>query len=219
MVLIPLAATLITAAAAGLFIFKRKSLSQAHCIQQATVLQNDLKQTLEKLLRLNPKAASLRVQRQTADNALRAAISSGNPYAIAAAQAYWTAVYLQQTALRAKQELLLRQAEQQRQTAHRELRNKLRDVQAAHLDSRKYYWRALAVEAKPIASLTPNYEPLPMFKYFQQHRFRFAVDLAPEFAREWFSGRLVQTTECAVTLNGKEKAWSIQILAANAAWN
>src|SRR5687767_1869042 len=71
--LVPLAAALIIALCAGLYFLKRKSLAQAHCVQQAARLQNELKDTLDKLLRLNPKAKALRAQREAADSALKAA--------------------------------------------------------------------------------------------------------------------------------------------------
>ncbi len=210
--LVPFAMTLIISLVLGLFILKRKSLAQAHCVQQASLLQNELKGTLESLLKLNPRATRLRRQRDIADKALKAAISSANPYAIALAQAAWTAVFLQQTALRSQQQLLLKKAERQRDTGHRNLREKLNSLHVRNLNSRKYYWRALAVEAVPLTSLTPDYRPLPGFSLLQQHRFRFDVALDPQ-------GKLIQSTECSVSLNGKEKAWKVQILAANARSN
>src|SRR4051812_42740243 len=62
--LLPLFLTVLIALGAALFIFKKKSLAQAICVQQAARLQSDLSQTLEKLLRLNPRATSLRSQRE-----------------------------------------------------------------------------------------------------------------------------------------------------------
>lgn len=214
--LVPLCAALIVALCSSFYFLKRKSLAQAHCIQQAAQMQNELKDTLDKLLRLNPRAKALRAQREAADSALKTAVSSANPYAIAAAQAYWTAVVLQQTALRAQQQALLTRAEGQRQSGHRRLRERLRPLRVSSVDSRSYYWRALAVEAHPPASLTPDYDPLPLFAYMQQHRFRFQVDLRPPFADGLRGLDLRQTTECSVTLKGEEKKWKVQVLAANA---
>ncbi len=195
---------------------KRKSLAQAHCVQQASVLQMELKDTLDKLLRLNPKSKSLRAQRDMADKALQRAVASANPYAMAAAKAYWMAVVVQQLALRSKQQALLARADQQRHYGHRQLRDRLRSLGVSKVASRKYYWRALAVEASPPASLTPNYEPLPVFSYMQQHRFRFEVDLRPKFASVLRGMDLRQTTECSVSLKGEHRKWELQIVAANA---
>jgi hypothetical protein len=213
--LVPLLAALFIALSAGLYFMKRKSLAQAHCVQQAAQLQTELKDTLDKLLRLNPKAKSLRTQRDLADKALQKAVASGNPYAIGAAKAYWTAVFLQQLALRSKQQALLARADQQRHSGHRQLRDRLRSLRVSAVNSRKYYWRSLAVEAFPLKSLTPNYEPLPLFSQFQQHRFRFEVDLRPKFASVLKGIDLRQITECSVTLKGEKRKWELQIVAAN----
>lgn len=201
---------------AAFYFMKRKSLAQAHCVQQAAQLQNQLKDTLDKLLRLNPKAKALRAQREAADNALKAALSSANPYAIAAAQAYWAAVVLQQVALKTQQQALLARAENQRQAGHRQLRERLTSLRVTAVDSRQFYWRALAVEAHPPSSLTPDYNPLPMFESMQQHRFRFQVDLRPAFAAVLPSLNLRQYTECSVTLKGQPNQWKLKIVAANA---
>lgn len=218
LILVPLLLSLFFALSAYLYILKRKSLAQAACVHQAAVMQNDLKGTLEKLLRLNPRAKSLRAKRAAADKGLKAALSSANPYVLAAAKAYWTAVVLQQTVLRGQQQVLLREAERQRQSGYRNLLSQIRAMRILRLDSRKFYWRALAVEARPLTSLTPDYQPLPLFAHLQQHRFRFLVDLQPPFLKKLDIGSLKQFTECAVTLEEKENAWNIRVLAASARW-
>ncbi len=217
--LAPFAAALFIALCCSFYILKRKSLAQSHCVQQASQLQQELAGTLDQLLRLNPRAKILRTQRAAADRAVKVALASGNPYALAAAKAYWAAVVLQQIALRTQQQALLAQADRQRHFGHRRLRERLRTLRVASLDSRRYYWRALAVEARPPASLTPDYETLPFFQLLQQHRFRFQSDLRPPFAGVNTLNKdiaLKQTTECSVTLKGKQKQWKVQIVAANA---
>jgi hypothetical protein len=200
----------------ALYVMKKKAWAQAQCIQAASLMQKDLQKTLDRLLGLNPQATRLRTQRLLADRSLQAAISSGNPYAIAAAEAVQLAVILQQTALRAKQEALLMEAQRQRLHGYTNLYQRVRVLKAGHVDSRKYYWRSLAVEAKPAQSLTPNFEPLPAFTVMQQHRFRFAVNLHPPFLTGLDIKSFQQTTECAVSLRGRRRAWSLAILAANA---
>lgn len=214
--LIPLCLSLFFAVSAALHILKKKSLAQSSCIQQAATMQEELRGTLEKLLRLNPKAKNLRAQRQAADKALKAALSSVNPYAIAAAKAYWSAVVLAQLALRSQQEALLREAGRQRQAGIRKMREQARSFRVARVQSQQYYWRALAVEAKPISSLTPDYEPVPLFSQFQQHKFKFEVDLQPRFLSQLDIKGLKQITECSVSLEGKEDRWKVRVLAASA---
>ena len=214
--LVPLCAAAVVALCSGLYILKRKSLAQSHCVQQASQTQNELKETLERLLRLNPQAKTLRAKRQAADEGLKAALSSANPYAIAAAQAYWSAVVLQQTALRARQQALLSRAEVQRRSGYRKLRERIRSLSTSATEARRYYWRPLAVEANPPATLTPDYEPIPLFSTLQQQRFKFLIELKPPFARSLSSAGIKQIAECSVTLEEKENKWKLKILAANA---
>ena len=217
--LVPLLLALLMALYASFYILKKKSLAQSHCVQQASLLQRDLRQTLDDLLRLNSRATNLRQQRQAADQGLKAALSSANPYVIAAAKAYWVAVFLQQTALASQQQALLRRADQQRQSGQRQIHEQLRRLNVRRVESRRYYWRALAVEAQPAWSLTPDYKTLPLFPTLQQHRFRFAVDLRPSFAHSVLPREINQITECSVTLKGQKDKWKIQVLAASALSN
>ena len=210
--MLPLALTLVASVVYGYMVLRKKSLAQSHCVQQASLLQRDLKANLESLLKLNPRARALRRQREVADRALKAAIQSKVPAAIAAATAAWTAVYLQQVELRGQQEQLLRQAEIRREVGQRQLREKIYPLRARNMIAKKMYWRSLAVEAVPPTSLTPDYVPLPAFPNLQQQKYRFDVPLDP-------LGKIVQKTECSVSITGKEKAWKVQILAANARSN
>lgn len=206
--LIPLVMTLVASLAYGLIILRKKSLAQSHCVQQASIMQNELKGTLEALLKLNPRAKVLRRKKELTDRAFKAALKSKVPHLIAAAAAAKTAVYLEQAALRSAQEKLLRTADLQRTSGERRLRQKIRSLRVRNFAGKKSYWRSLAVEPVPAASLTPDYIPLPGFEKFQQHKFHFDVPLDPY-------EKIVQTTECKVSLSGKEKAWQVQILAAN----
>ncbi len=152
--LAPLVCALFVAVGTGLYMLKRKALAQAHCVQQASALQNKLRETLDRLLALNSQARSLRAQRSAADQALKAALASLNPIAIASAQAYWNAVVLQQIALRARQQNLLSTADAQRVSAHREMSERVRSLGVTRVSSKRVFPRALAVVPEPALSLT-----------------------------------------------------------------
>lgn len=210
--LVPLFMTLFLALAVSLHYLKRKSLAQALCVLQASRLQENLKPTLTRLIRLNPEAQSLRIQREKANQALISANISANPYAIAAAQAYWNSVVLQQMRLKTQQQMLLYEAERARSEAHRQLRADLRGMEVLRFQSQRFHWRPLAVEARPIESLTPDYHLTSDFEKHQQHRFEFVIDLQPL----WFSKiSLFQQTNCSATLTGKEYQWENQVLEAS----
>ena len=165
---------------------------------------------------LNPHAETLRLQRTVADDSLAAAISSGVPYAIAAAKVAQTAVILAQIAFHARQLALLADAARLRSEGQRELRLRAGHLAARGIETPVFYSRALAVEPRPVTSLSPNYEPITMFRLGQQTRFRFHVDLLSEFPALRAGMNTTQKTECAVTLQERSDHWQIQILAAKA---
>jgi len=214
--LLPLFITLLVCVSAAFFIYRRKSLAQSICIQQAARMQNDLKTPLKKLLKMNPRATSLRAQRTQADANVTATEASGYPPAIAAARAQQTAVIAQQTEFHLEQLALLADAQRIRLEAETTLRMRVLPLQAEGVQSMAYYQRPLAVEPKPPLDLSPNYETVAEFTPLQQHRFRYLVDLISGFPRELgLSAR--QVTECAVSLHpGEEDEWDIEILTAKA---
>lgn len=222
--LVPLIATLVLCVTIALLVIKKKALAEAYCVRAGFRVQVNLRNTLDRLLKMNKAASRLRARRLAADRKLMSAMATGNPPAIAAAKAVRTAVILEQTAFRMKQEALLSEAKIERERAGRELALDTRVLRASGLDSRGFYNRALAVKAVPPASLTPDFVPVPGFKFLQKHRFQFAVDLAPQLSRastglEEALPKLKQTTKCAVTLTGKENAWTVQMIADNPASN
>lgn len=207
--LVPLVVTLVVCLCAALWSMRRQEAARSHCVRSAVQLQSRLKPTLDKLLRLNPRATSLRAQRTAADNAVTAAVASGYPPAIAAAKAIQVAVVLQQVALRAKQEALFLEANADRQMAENDLRSVIGRKLGTSVVARRFYWRALAVEARPPAALTPDYRPVPLFHILQQQRFEFALPLRG----------VTHAVACSATLQGRENAWRLKILAANPASN
>jgi hypothetical protein len=218
--LVPLCMTLFVAVGACFFLFKRKSLAQSLCVQQAVRLQEDLGAVLDKLLRLNPRAKTLRRERSAAERAFQLSLQSGNPAAIASARAALLAVKLAQAALRSQQGRLLDQAEFARGKRPRELRGRLARLSVSGFRSRQYFHRALAVEPVPPGSDSPDYIPAQPFARLQQHRFDFRVDLTPPFLPgQWRIRDLVQPAACAATLQSEASKWRVQILAASASSN
>jgi hypothetical protein len=216
--LFPLFITLLVCVSAVYYIYRRKSLGQSICIQQAARMQNDLKTPLKKLLHMNPHAFTLRAQRAQADANVASATASAYPPAIAAAEAQQAAVIAQQTEFHGEQLALLMDAQRIRSEAETTLRMRALSLQAQGVQSMAYYFRPLAVEPKPPSDLSPNYEAVPNFTELQQHRFRYSIDLLsgfPGMGEVGIGAR--QTTECAVSLqSGEEDEWDIQILAAKA---
>lgn len=208
--LIPLLLVVITVAAGTQFAMKKKLEAQSLCVKSGLDLQKDLTKPLSQLLKLNPQARQLRAQRANADRAYFSALASANPYALAAARAWRTAVILAQNALRAEQQRLLASARISRVRSHQKL---VADSRQPKVESKTYYHRSLAVYPTPQSSPSPDYLTEPNFARLQQQRFSFEVDLTPGF---WHAQKFKQTTTCSVSLNGKEGSWYPKIIAASA---
>lgn len=207
--IVPLLFAVLVSVATAMQVLKRKSLAQSHCIFEAVQIQNRLREILTQLLKLNPRAKVLRARRAKADRAVRIAESSKHPAAIAITRAAQMAVILEQLALKAEQNQLLTEAQLRRDRGFRQLKARLNPTQHSKLATTPRFPRGLAVVPKPPASLSPDYEPVPRFTYFQQQNFSFNTDLYPDSG--W-----VQPTECSVSLQSSEDQWKIRILAANA---
>ena len=216
LILAPLLMSVAVAVGGALYVMKKKTLLQSLCVQSASRLQEELKQTLDQLLALNPQALRLQKQRRSADRGLQRAMATGNPYAITVARAYQAFVIAQQAALRGRQEALLARAEGRRRRSHRELKNQIRLWRTDRFTSERYFPRALAVRPQPVSSLSPEYLPVSAFAHWQQHRFRFRNDLSPPFLNLLPAKIFKQTTECSVSLKGKENQWHLELLAASA---
>lgn len=217
LILLPFLISLLTCVGALLYILKRKSLTQSICVQQAAQIQKRLIKPLRQLIRMNPQATILRAKRTAADQSLNSALASGVPYAIAAAKAVKVAVVLEQLAFQAKQLALLTQARLIREEGRQEMLQRVRRLAASPVQTPYFYFRALAVEPKPMTSLSPSYETIPLFGLGQQQRFRFTVDLLARFPNFNFNLDMIQITECSVTLKEKgANTWEVQILTARA---
>ncbi len=77
------------------------------CRAKALAVQNKAGRNLTKLLKLNPRAVSLRAEEARAEKILVSAVESGNPGAIAAAEAYLLSVKMRRQDLHIRQRALI----------------------------------------------------------------------------------------------------------------
>jgi hypothetical protein len=200
-----------------LYVLKKRTLAQSLCVHRVVSLQNDLSVPLEKLVRLNPLARSLRAQKLAADARLAAALASGNPGLIAAARALQKAVLLAQMALQKKQLGLLSEARELRVDSRLRLMREVRPLKSSPLSSHSPFPLALAVRPLPPGNLTPDYETVPAFELAQSEVYDFTVDLTPPFADNFSPLDFRQLTHCSATLSEvQEEKWRPKILAASA---
>ncbi|NJL23915.1 MAG: hypothetical protein HC902_01155 [Calothrix sp. SM1_5_4] len=218
--LAPFFAALFLCLAAGHAVLKKKSLAQSICVAQASRLQSELKESLIRLLRLNPRAAVLRRQRAAADRSLRSALLSGNPYAIATAKAVQSAVILAQTTFRASQLKILKEADLTRTRFRRETVSRLRRVEAGPLSTphllHPLFGRAGRARALTLSGLRSSIRvhasaaaKIPLLGQSRPAR---------RLTRRLPAGVPRQSTECSVSLEEKEGKWDLRVLAASASW-
>jgi hypothetical protein len=91
------------------------------CRAKELELQNKAGRNLAKLLKLNPRALNLRIEEARAEKALASAVESGNPPAIAAAEAYLLSVQMRRQDLRIRQRALIDTADMWLSTGGAEL--------------------------------------------------------------------------------------------------
>lgn len=209
--LFPLIMALVITSMSAYAMFRKKLTAQSLCVSSVTRLQKELNRDLDAILKLNPKAQVLRKARAKADAALKKAILSGNPPAIAAAKAARAAVILQQVAHRTRQEAVLIRAGANRMGAQRSLKLEVSKLGVSSVAGTVSYNRPLAVEPRPASSMTPDYIEVANFPDKQQHEFSFQLDLAPDFLKLKFR----QETSCSATLKKQEGKWRESLIAAS----
>ncbi|MCM2281909.1 MAG: hypothetical protein NDI61_08700 [Bdellovibrionaceae bacterium] len=181
--------------------------------------ENARLERLHELVRLNPAARRLRRQRAKTAAARKAARASGIPHVVAAAEAAHVLVLAQQTALRAKQLSLLRQAHSETGFALARLSVRLREQirRDAHLAGAdtiprvprpSVEWNSLAVRPEPVTDPIPDYFPVANFEHRQTIRVRWRTQPAQHLP-DWlgFESLRRQTlhAQCASTAERKGK--------------
>ncbi|MEK6554692.1 MAG: hypothetical protein AABZ31_05600 [Bdellovibrionota bacterium] len=132
-----------------------------NCIQINWQYQESQKKNLEKLLKLNPRALELRKRWILAQQRMAKAVSTANPYAIAAAKAYMLSVYYQKTQHAARQQSVLLKAQYELQLLNTQLRSR---IQSRNISAAPY---GLAVEPESAIEVASPYRTVDFFSTVQ----------------------------------------------------
>lgn len=203
-VFLPVFLTAIAGLTIAMLSIDDKTATDTQCKREALRLQSDLGRLLEKLIKMNRSAKSLRAQRAQADAQLAAATASGYPPAIAAAQSYQSSVISAQLDFAAEQQSVLSEAALRRQRSERELPFRLPGVTPDRDRA-----PSLAVRPDPPDSLTPDYLPDSPFEHKQRETFRYGVDIL-KYVPAWFKSKAVGRTlaaACSATLQQEGSKW------------
>lgn len=185
----------------------KKSESLHVCRKSLLQYQNALQQGLNNLLKLNPRAKSLRVLRAQADIAVKAA--AGNPYTLAAAKAYQLYIVYLQRSLYSQQMSIIMATETQNAvvlaTAIANLNN-LPYVEKV----RSLGGTSLAVYKTPKRSQSPDYKTRS--HYSRKQNISMKWNIAVNNTSPFFSLMSPAFSfECSATQVQKELQWQSQL--------
>jgi hypothetical protein len=207
--------------AAMMMIYQRTAVDRI-CKIEVMRLQHEMSGILEKLLRLNRPARTLRIQRAHAEASLTVALDSANPVAIAAAQAYRSAIITQQATLASKQQALLAEAGLAREIADRKMFSHRGEHGLRGSVPRPDHAPTLAVRPNPPDSLSPDYLLADDFRDLQSQTYDYHFDVLerlPDWLKRIFhqKGELPESMwgNCSASLKNEEKKWKPILNTAN----
>lgn len=128
----------------------------SHCLSLVWMAQTEQKKILEKLLSLNTRVRTLQLAEKKAQAKLAAAMSTGTPPAIAAAQAHLQAVRFQMQILDSEQKALLVLAEKVGADFQSRIHSRLKKLKVEKISIQPL---SLAVQASPPGQIAPYYYP------------------------------------------------------------
>lgn len=174
--------------------------------------QNQLRSFLLKLSSLNPKAQRLQTQKKMAQAAFIAALATGQPGAIKAAQSHLQRITSQQLLLDGKQRMLfvLAHAEARRFFLQMKMDQQFTDVRFKHLADKSSY--PLAVQAHPPHSLAPVY--LPAVRFNEKQALGITSNWSPVGLTP-LKNKSQWRIECGATLTKEGKKWMTHLRKVN----
>ncbi len=190
------------------------------CRSQLLSLQGQLKSPLIELLNLNPQAQQTRAARKVAQEALRLALKSGNPQAIALASTQWRIIQAQEQQLFIHQQVLLKKAQYQRWRLSLDLSHQLSQrpgVDAVFRNPPRV--AGLALEPHPASDKIPDYRPMADFSRLQSESFSWTLNLQriyPQWIQRWLEGHSPTWTirrSCSASLQQEGGTWKTRLMA------
>lgn len=207
---------------AALMGFLQLDLAMKHtCRREGLQGQESVRPHLEKLFSLNPKSIKLKTQWLAAQAKLVAAVASGNPVAIAAAEQRLLQIQSLRQALDAQQKQLIQQSNLQLQRNHSSTRTQLYRISRENQTRLNFLTIKTRIENEPIPRLAvrpdfpdtaPTYSPEPSFELRQAlaQRWQYKIALRPPLS-SFLKADFGFEKACAVTLTKGPLQWKTQI--------
>jgi hypothetical protein len=195
--LLPLCLAVFLTVIAIFYVLRTHGVNLHECRTRLMRAESERLLVMQELMSLNPEARKLRAQEKYAMKAVRAARLTGNPQAIAAAEAAHGVVLALQLALSTKQKSLLLKANLEARISLSRLKSAIKtetnkdeqtysSIGKSVIGDMSEEREVLAVEAKPSDSLTPDYEPAPNFE--ERERMRLTWKFWPaRLLPDWLS--------------------------------
>jgi hypothetical protein len=184
---------------------------QTFCQRSLLQAQYENSLILSQLLKLNPQARKLRVEKNRAEANLKRALGSGRPELIAAAGTHLAWVTKQQLLFREGQKQLLLKAQQENLKSRRTLSSSLRKEQSLRLKMTQKPKKGLAVYPTPPGDLSPSYEVQQPFKNLQALRIEWQAQV-PGLSKNWLKPLGLKEWKvkgvCSASLEKRRNRWN-----------
>ena len=180
-----------------------------------TEYQHQLSLSLNKLLKLNPKALRLRRQKWLAIGRLKRAYASGSLPLIAAAQAHHSRITMRQIRFHSQQKQILAQMAQIKRHYHQRLKNQFTQKKGLYNFNSGLHKPLPALWRKPISSLSPSYLTPPL--YTQQVAVKSywhfqPTKLLPKNLQTFIYSQIYKPSDiksvCASTIHKRNNKWT-----------
>ena len=214
--LIPAAMMLMSGIVLMALTLRNYNLTTAGCRRAVWLAQTDMGKTLTQMLRLNPEARRLRLQRKIVETELKAAIAAVQPVLVTALEAELTMVTAQQIRLRQQQQRLLIQAGLRRAAARGDFTRQQTQVPVWQVTNSSLS-KNLAVNFIPPFDLSPDTVVSPNFEKLQKLTLNWQTNLlaqAPTNLMDTLNIKpLIFKGRCSASLEQEGLKWRPQLVA------
>lgn len=214
--LVPVLLILVSGLALTALSLRNYTIAKSSCRRAVWLAQVDMGKALQELLRLNPEARRLRMQRKLVEAQLAAAKISLQFELVAALQAHKALIIAHQSKIRAQQQRLIFQAGLRRRNSpvtfkESTLSINIKKVRMQSLTSN------LAVQFVPPQDLSPDVVVPPGFERRQALTLLWQAELLSEAPMEIMSALNIKSLnfngQCAATLEKEGSKWLPQLVA------
>ena len=193
-----------------LFCIRNHDLSQSICFKHTLQVQEQMKEALQKLLKLNPIADQLRYTQKYLEKLYYAALQAGEPISIITLRKKIQIIKQKRNLLNKKQKNILHNTVRYIESTFYSFKKQMVRFHPRYIQKAHHQPFPLAVVGKPKGDIAPSYYPAFRFTAKQTVSFSWKMPLY-RFLPKWLESAFFQTQlssyNCAATLKKKGPGW------------